>query len=514
MSPELEKICALLSAGSAELQCAAAMILGELKPKDAGVRKALVRALEGGNETVRSYAVEALAKVGAEEAVPHLIPLLGASPALKARAMKVISEAGPEVVDALREKLKGADAEVRKGIVEALGRVGEEESLLKALRDRDPAVPAQAAASFIGRIGGMSPAQRKAAAKEVVEVLKKGAAPVPAIQILGALGEGGAAATLFSFAGPKQPEEVRAAALRALARIPLDSKIALPKLLPLLDLPAAAEVLERVKVGRAEARKFLKLLEHPGPAVRIATIRALGTLPTPEIAEALSKALASGDREESEAAAAALRSSPAFAPALVRALETVSDLALAWKMADVVRAHKDSLDAKTRKALLSRCLSMLEKREERYRVLFEILRTIDLPALRAAILKEGRDLISQKKFGPAETYLRLLEPDDLADPESLYALAIARLKQRKNDPAVALIAKILHRPEFPLLKHLDKDRGLVGAGDLLHLGFRFIEKHAGERDFGAEVMKLIVRRFAKTREAAVAKQKLRTQGIA
>ncbi len=521
MSPDLEKICSLLSTGSAELQCAAAMVVGELRPKDAGARRALVRALESGNDMVRTYAIEALTKIGAEEAVPHLIPLLGASPSVKARAMKVIAEAGREVVNALRERLKDADPEVRKGIVEALGRVTENDStdlLVRALRDKDPAVPTQAAASFLARIGAMTPAQRKAAAKQVAEALKKGGAAVPCLQVLGALAEGSATGTLLAFSGPKHSVEARAAALRALSRLPLEAKAVLAKLIPLFDeageiATAALEVAGKLRVGRAEAKKVLKLIAHPSPAVRVAALRALGTLATPESAEALASALGGSDREISEAASASLRSNVAFAGPLVKLLETVSEQASAWKIADAVRAHKDALDSKARRSLLTKCLTLFEKREERYRLLFEILRTVGLDDLRKAILKRGRDLLSKKKFGEAEGWLRLLEPDDLAVPESMYALALARLKQRKNDPAVALFAQLLRRPEFPAVKLLEKDRGLLGAGDLLHLGFRFIEKQGAERDFGAEVMKLVVGRFGRAREAVVAKQKLKTQGL-
>ncbi|MBI2900809.1 MAG: HEAT repeat domain-containing protein [Planctomycetes bacterium] len=520
MNPELEKICALLASGSAELQCAAAMVLGELRPRDAAARKALARALQSANDTVRTYAVEALAKIGATEAVPHLIPLLGAAPALKARAMKVIAEAGGEVVDALRERLKDADPEVRKGIVEALGRLGGDslELLVRALKDKDPAVPAQAAASFEAQVGRMAPAQRKSAARQVVEVLKRGAAPGAALQILGALGDPSALPALLSFAGPKQAADVRVAALRAVARVGADAKKTLARLLPVFDEPgdvakAAAEVLERLRIAKADLPKVLRFMDHAVPAVRVAAIRALGALGTPEAAGALAKALGSGDREVSDAAAGSLRSNAAFVPALLKALASEADLARAWKIADVVRSVPGALAARGRKALTAQCLSLLEKRDERYRLFFEILRTLCLDDLRAALLRHGRDRMRRKKFEEAEAFLRLLEPDDLATPEALTSLAVTRLKQRKSDSAMALLAKVLHASDFALVEALDADRALLGAADLLHVGFRFIERQGAEREFGAGVMKLIVRRCGSSREAQVAKQKLKTQGI-
>ncbi|HEU4339253.1 MAG TPA: HEAT repeat domain-containing protein, partial [Planctomycetota bacterium] len=76
MSAELDKIVKMLESANAELQCAAAMVLGELESKDAKVHDALLAALKSDNEEVRLYAVEALARTRAREAAPHFIPFL------------------------------------------------------------------------------------------------------------------------------------------------------------------------------------------------------------------------------------------------------------------------------------------------------------------------------------------------------------------------------------------------------------------------------------------------------
>ena len=508
----------MLTQGSAELQCAAAMVLGELKPKDAGVRRALVQALQSANDTVRLYAVEALARIGAAEAVPHLIPLLGAAPALKSRAMKVIAESGAAVMDALRQRLKDADPEVRKGIVEAMAQIGKEDAtdlLLRALRDRDPAVLAQAVSSFQNVVGGMGEAARKGLAKRVTELLKTGAAVVPSLQILGMLRESSAVKAITRFVERKQPSEARLAALRSLASIPVGAaaKELTARLLPLLEetdlVKPAVEVLGRLK---PDPRKVFRLVAHANPIVRSYALRALGAGATKESAKALIDSLGSPDREVAEAAATTLRSNPAFVKFLIQAMGTEPDVARAWKIADVLRAG--GLDSKTRKALLDRCLKSFERREERYRVPFEILRTVALDDLRGAILRRGRAALAKKQYGEAEAFLRLLEPDDMATAESDYALAVVRLQQRKNDPAVLLFAKLLRRGNFATAKQLEKDARLFTPGDLLHLGFRFIERQGDEREFGAKVLRAVARKFASSREAKVAKQKLKTQGMA
>ena len=126
MANELERICRLLDEGDAELQIAVARILRELKPKDAAARKSLVGALKSQNEMVRLYALEALAAIDVEAALPHLVPMLGGSDAVRARASQILIGAGASAAKALRDHLDSKDPQVRTGhwsfIVNAGGR--------------------------------------------------------------------------------------------------------------------------------------------------------------------------------------------------------------------------------------------------------------------------------------------------------------------------------------------------------------------------------------------------------
>ena len=90
MANELDRMCTLLAGGDAELQIAVARVLRELKPKDAGVRKALAGALKSENEMVRMYALEALAAIDLEGTLPSLVPLLGGPEAIRARIQGVV----------------------------------------------------------------------------------------------------------------------------------------------------------------------------------------------------------------------------------------------------------------------------------------------------------------------------------------------------------------------------------------------------------------------------------------
>src|SRR5499427_8054412 len=94
MANELERMCKLLDDGDAELQIAVARILRELKPKDAAAKKSLVGALKSQNDMVRLYALEALAAIDVDAALPHVVPMLGGSETVRARASQILIGAG------------------------------------------------------------------------------------------------------------------------------------------------------------------------------------------------------------------------------------------------------------------------------------------------------------------------------------------------------------------------------------------------------------------------------------
>ncbi|MFN3486705.1 MAG: HEAT repeat domain-containing protein, partial [Planctomycetota bacterium] len=280
MSPELEKICRMLQEGSAELQCAAARVLGELGNRDPAVLKALARTLRSSNETVKLYAVDALAKIDARAAAPHLVLLLGDADPVRSRVLHVLASLGADAAPILREHLAAENPRVRQGVVELLGRFAEadpSDALLAALLDPDPDVVRQATEAWRWRAREL-PAERKAAAAGRILDFLKGprarrseAAVASALRILGALGDVRAASALLSHVDRKRPAPVRQAALAALGEMALKgaaARSAAAKLLPLLeedDFPQivkpALDVLERLPVGKEHTERLAGLLE-------------------------------------------------------------------------------------------------------------------------------------------------------------------------------------------------------------------------------------------------------------
>ncbi len=528
MADELEKIHAMLTDGSAELQCAAAMVLGEMKARDAKSRKVLAKALRSANEMVRTYALEALTKVAPQEALPHLVPLLGETGTLRTRAMQALVQAGSGAASLLREQMKSAEPLVRKGIVEVLGRLqGKEspEALLRNLRDPDPGVAGQASASLSRLIGSMSQEPKKKMVAKVLALLKtgkKGAPIVPVLHVLGVLQVPSSVRTLAAFLDRRKPPGIRAAAMKALGnfREGLDATALLPKLLPLFDEADAGELVDpalsllyRAKFTARHATTLKKLLNHSHTSVRLFAIRALGTLATKDAGELLIHCLWSNDREISDAAAEALRSSSRFVPALLKELDGTTEKVEGWKLADLLKSHSAELDAATRKSLLARMFRRMDKGDAGARPLFEILAAASAKDLRKAILKRGRDRLSKKEFPAAEKIFSLLEREDLSTPETLYWLAITRLRLQRRDEASRLFGRLLGEKDFPLVKQLEKDLKFIQPRALLTLGFHFVEHPGVVRKFGADLLKLVSKKYSGKEEGRIAKNKLKTQGL-
>jgi HEAT repeat protein len=541
MPSDLERICRMLEAESPELQCAAAMVLGELKPPGDDVPRALHKALKASPEPVRLYLLEALAKIDTPAALPHLIPLLSGPEPGRSRAARALVSLGSEAARELRRHLGKADASARQGILEVLGQfkdVDASDALFAGLLDPDPDVARKAAYSCVQRVDAMTPEEKGRTLREVLEFMEsprvqKLREPLAyALQIVGAIRDASAAKKVLPYVDRRQPPAVRTAALQALARLALEGKAAADaaaRLLPLLGeedfghiVRPALDVLEKIPAGRAAEDRLLKLIGSAQPPVRLYALQALGSMGTPAAAEALVEALSGQDPQAAERAEAALGSNPAYVPMMLKALDRQGDLTRAWKISNVLRTRKEILDKATVRKLLGRCLALLDKRAEIAPVYFEILRSAAPDLLRGALLKKGRELLKGGKFEEAERTLRLLHRDDLAAPETEFMLAVAQLRRQRLEPvlagrdqghAIQTFCRLARIEGFPLVKNLQEEEALLSPAGLLYLGFALTERQGSDRDAGAEILKFVARKHKAKEEGRVAKMKLKTQGI-
>ncbi len=116
----------------------------------------LIKALNYKDESIRSEAVSALAKIGDKSAVPPLIAILENQqepPSLRCSAIRALAELGDaSAVSPLTAALKSRVLDIRREVIEALGKIGTErviEPLIVALQN-DEADVRQRAAVVLG----------------------------------------------------------------------------------------------------------------------------------------------------------------------------------------------------------------------------------------------------------------------------------------------------------------------------------------------------------------------------
>src|SRR5690349_24505751 len=94
----LERIAKLLDDESPRKRIAAAVVLGELKVKDAGVVARLVQMAKDPIDAYAEAAVEALGSIRALKALPVLFDSLARGKELQAKARAAISELGEDAL--------------------------------------------------------------------------------------------------------------------------------------------------------------------------------------------------------------------------------------------------------------------------------------------------------------------------------------------------------------------------------------------------------------------------------
>jgi HEAT repeat protein len=148
----------VFNAGTPEQKVAVAGVLGEIA--DPGGFKILQGAVRDHDPRLRTAAIYALARTGAQAAAPALIPALRDSERnVRLAAASALGTAGdPQAVEPLIKLLNDKDWEVRSAALESLGRLGDSRafpSVAKHLDDADPEVR-EVAVETLGRVGDES----------------------------------------------------------------------------------------------------------------------------------------------------------------------------------------------------------------------------------------------------------------------------------------------------------------------------------------------------------------------
>jgi hypothetical protein len=346
--------------------------------------------------------------------------------------------------------------------------------------------------------------------------------------LLAALEDSQGEAVFWARIDASRPPEIRAAALQALGTLPLpanrdklqrlfacatdaDFRVAAPALMILKGAPVSDRAL----------KDWLPLLDAPDPAARRFAIEKIGDRDRAEVAAALVKQLDHPDRNLRDLALSRLAQLQSGREALAQALRQAETPDKAWALARVqapmVREYPSALRAR----LFTQACDYLEAGDRRADALLFLLREADAKGLRDRLEERALTHRRKKRYSTALIYWRLLTRDPACGEGIRFEQAACGLKvsshdlaaeSRSTDPCLHQFAGLVHRHETEPIKFLEKAKWL-DPEDLFHVGFHFAEGHGPEKEFGAQVLRLLIRRSPRSKPAKDAKSKLRSQGL-
>lgn len=521
-----------------ELRCAAALMLGEVGNKDDKLAEALCQAIDDPEPAFRLHVLTALGKLRIERALPQLLAHMQEAGEEAEVAAQAAARLGAKGIRAVQARMAEASPVLRRRLAAALAEAGTasaETAAVDALLDDDPGVIDAAVRTLSSEVPTLSAGQRRALVDRLLELLqpKKGtrlplASETALVRLLAAIGDPRGEPVFWARTEPSHPAELRAAVLQALGSLPHPSdRTKLQRLFACAvdgDFRVAAPalmILKAIPVNSRSWKDWLPLLDARDVAVCRFAIEKLADRDTPELAEALVRQVRHPDRGLRDAALNCLAKLEHGREALVEELLTAATPEDTWSLAraQVAVARRAS------KALLSRLFAQactyLEVNDRRADPILFLLREVNASELRDQLAARALAMRKKKQYDQALIYLRLLGRDPACGEAIRFELAACGLKSsardlsaeaRATDSCLQQFSRLVHSHDTDPAVYVKQAKWLEPE-DLFYLGFHFVEGNGPEKDFGGQVLKLLLERSPKSKLAKDAKSKLRSQAV-
>jgi HEAT repeat protein len=536
MSSPTKKLVRMLDADQPlDVRCAAALVLGELGGRDAEVNRALLACLDDENPALRVRAIEAAGKLHAEIALPKLLERIKHGGEEAELAAKSAARLGAKGTKALQEMLHKVVPGVRRYIAAALtGGSGSVD--VSVLLDRDQGIVEAAATSLLQQVPSLTPKQRGHLTGDLLELVgkKKKKAPllpvneVAVVRVLAALDDERAAPVFWERTLPPHPGPVRAAALQALGKwVEEPGKEEWKRLFTCAGesdfrlVAPALMILQRLPVQKKMLDNWVALFRAPDVSARKLALEKTAGFDSAELAESLLEQISHVDRELREGSLARLANLEHGRKALTKALLKEESVDRTWMLARAQAPFAKQYPVKWREEVFAQVCKYLEANDRRADPLLFLLREAEPAELRDHLEERAIAWRKKKEYAKALQYLKLLARDPACGFATRLELATCGLKlsshelaleARNNDPCLHQFTILCQQDEEELLKQIEKMKWL-DPEDLYYLGFHFAESGGKPQEFGAGVLRLLIKRSPKTKLAQAAKSKLRTAGV-
>ncbi len=517
MNDTIKIILATLETGRPELQVAAAQILGELRPKDAAIVRALAASI-GRSAVLGRFALDALAKIGSHEARAAIAEAMLAHESLADHAAMLLIEAREAAHDVLIALHPAASPEQRGRILQILVRAPS-----KAVADvfvhalLEPEVGDAAARLILDsarQADAWSPPAREALGKRLGAALADfatlpEASVVRLVEVLHAVDPVGSRGALAKLAAPGQPLLVRAAALRSLRGSKLSAG-QVQEFLAMLEDPAQRELHDAVRdvlgdlpeVPKPLVLVLKRLLAARHPEQRLFALRMLRTAGGLDMAKIAIKHLDHEDPRFVAAAAEALAHNKQAVEPLVRLLLTSRDPALQRAVAGVLVRLGAHVPPRTQKALGEKAVKLLSTNTRLGDLILDTVLAIGGARIVPSIVEKAVRMRRARRHPEALHLLAKVMASEHGTAEARYQLALTRLlvdlarpqaeAPAGGDPTMGFFAALI-RDGFPLGDRLRKEAA-VTADALLRIAMHFARSVGPERRFGTDLLQHLATR--------------------
>lgn len=532
-----KKLLRLLSDSvSPDARAAATLVVGELGLRDADIATAVADLLTDSSGEVRTNAIKAAGQLKIEKTLPILLERISHGGPEASLAAEAAVGLGAKGVKGLQDLMHKVVPGVRKYIAAALTSSvshGGDAAGIAVLLDHDPQVAASASAAIIAKIPTIAADRKKELAKELTVLAKNKKKPIPAtsevpvVRLLLALNEPAAAEVLWDRILLPYPPEVRTMALQAVGGwTPAPSKEQLGRLFHCASEPdfriaaPALAILHKLPVTDKTLDDWISLLHAPDIAARRLAMDKIGDRDTAEVAEGLLAQFHHSDRGVRDAARGRLQKLKAGRKALVKGLTEAQGHDDTWQFARTIAVFAKELTPSAREEIFKTACEYLEKSDHRTDPFLFVLREIDAGELQEKLVEQAVALRKKKKYDAAMTYLKAVARDPSVGFAVRLEIALNGLKvsqhemdphARESDPCLRNFDTLFQQDSEQLLKEVEKAKFLE-AEDLFYVGFHFAEQIGRPRQFGIDLLKLVVKRSPKNEIGKSAKNKLKSVG--
>lgn len=536
MDIPLKKVLKLLDSPEADVRLAAVVVLGEVGARDAGVAEKMLALLGDAEETVRLATIKACGQLKVAKALPVLLDKVGHGGAEAAPAAAAAAQLGSKGIQALQDLMHAVAPGVRRYIASALttsAAPGADAVGVSVLADKDSTVSSSASAAIIANIPKLTPERKHALTEDILALLsdRKKALPatseLPIVRVLVALQDPATAGALWERVLPPHLPEVRAAALQAVGSwITTPTKEQWKRLFQCATDPdfrvaaPALMILNRLPATEKMQADWVKLLYAPDGAARRLGVEKVGHMDSPEVAQGLMAQYHHSERAVRDTAREALQQTGHGRKTILTALMKADGADDTWQFARTAAGFKDEIPTALRDDLVTKACQYLEAHDHRADALLFLLHEISREALQEALLDRAVAYRKKKKYEAALQYLKVMAREAGIGFAIRLELALCGLKlsareldphARDADPCLRNFDSLIQQDAALLRKELEKAKFLDPA-ELFYVGFHFAEQHGPARDFGVDLLKLVVKSVPKGEIGKSAKNKLKQVG--